>query len=124
MSKPKTVTVMDRVTEALEAIEAIKPEAAAKDRELAAALEAKQRAEEQAEKDRRKAHEATSKVDGLRAEIVQTRASVAAEVGTLRAEKEMLAIRDRESRDELERLRLASRGTKESLRGGNLPHFH
>ena len=85
MSKSKTVS--DRVTDALAAIKAISAEASTKDRELADALEAKRRAEEQAAKDRQKAEEATAKVDGLRAEIVETRAAVAGEVATLQAER-------------------------------------
>jgi hypothetical protein len=46
------------------------------------------------------------KVAGLQQGIIDTRAAVAGEVEALKAEKEMLAARDREAREELERLRL------------------
>ena len=110
MSKPKTLS--DRVTEALTAIEAIRAEASTKDRELADALEAKRLAEEKAAKDRQKRDEAVAAMDGLRAQVVEARASAAGEVAALKASNELLSQRDRESRDELKRLRLASRGTK------------
>ena len=99
-------TLTDAVGKALSVIEAIQVNAGRLDKALKDAERRAAQAEQQAERDRREKREAVAKVDGLRAEIVETRAAVAGEVETLRAEKEMLAQRDRESRNELERLRL------------------
>jgi hypothetical protein len=90
----------------LEAIKAIQIEAGRRDARLKDAERRAAEAEKQAKRDRRERQDAVSKVDGLRAEIVRTRASVAAEVETLKTEKEFLAQRDRQAREELDRLRL------------------
>jgi hypothetical protein len=45
-------------------------------------------------------------LDGLEQQIIDTRAEVAGEIESLNAQKEMLAARDREARNELERLRM------------------
>jgi chromosome segregation ATPase len=102
----KDQTLTDAVTVALSAIESIQIAAGEHDRDLAEAERRAAKAEQQAERDRRERQEAVSKVAGLEAKIVETRAAVAGEVETLRAEKEMLATRDREAREELGRLQL------------------
>ena len=116
----KSLTLGDRVTDALDAIEAIRVEASTKDRELVDALEAKRLAEEQAEKSRRERDEAVNSMEGLRAQIIETKAAVAGEVATLKAEKELLAQRDRDSRNEIERLRL-SKPFRQAASNGDLP---
>lgn len=57
-------------------------------------------------KDQKAKQEAESKVDGLEQQIVQAHADVAGQVERLKAEKELLAQRDLDARNELERLRL------------------
>jgi hypothetical protein len=90
----------------LEAIEAIQIEAGRRDARLKDAERRAAEAEKKAEKARKAQRAAESVKGSLEARIVETRAAVAGEVETLRAEKEMLATRDREAREELERLRL------------------
>jgi hypothetical protein len=51
--------------------------------------------------------QAVAQLDGLKQQVVDTRASVASEVATLKAEKGLLAERDRTFRQELERLRVS-----------------
>jgi chromosome segregation ATPase len=86
------------------------------DNALAEAERRQAEAERQAAKDRRAKQEAEGKVSGLREEIVRVRGAVAGQVETLRAEKEMLAVRDRESREMVERLNM-SKGRQIKTRG-------
>src|SRR4051794_2040982 len=95
----------ERVDDAINALETINVDAGKLDRRVQDAEYRAAEAEKQAEKDRQAKDEALGKVDGLEQEIIDTRASIAGEVETLKASNELLATRDREARDELERLR-------------------
>jgi hypothetical protein len=103
MNPPKKLS--DAVSEALAAIRAIEVTAGETERR---AHDAEARAAEavKAEAARRVELEAVSKLAEAQQEAVDARAAHAAERETLMAEKEQLALRDREARDELERLRL------------------
>lgn len=72
-------------------------------RETQMALDA---SKEKAEKYRQEANRAKDKLKSREAKLAETRADSASAIATLEAEKEILALRDREARDELDRLRM------------------
>ena len=126
MSRAKTLS--DRVTDALEAIEAIRAEASTKDRELAERPGGgKAQGRGASERDRKKADEATGKFDDLRAQIIKAKGDAARQIETLKARKKCSPCATGSPETRLERLRLSQSRDQEPLRGhrasaGNLPH--
>jgi hypothetical protein len=104
MITPKKLS--DAVSEALAAIKAIEITAGETERRAHDAEARAAEALKQAEAARRAELEAVSKLAEAQQEAVDARAAHAAERESLMAEKRQLALRDREARDELERLRL------------------
>jgi hypothetical protein len=104
MNAPKKLS--DAVSEALAAIRAIEVTAGETERRARDAEARAAKAVKQAENDRRAKAEAVSKLAEVQQQVIDARAAHAAERETLIAEREQLALRDREAREELERLRL------------------
>ena len=95
----------DAVAAAIKSLEQIQKIAHDSDRAVEHAENRAADAAAQAAKDREVARVAESKVDGLEARIIHVAGRRDAEFAALKASNEVLSKRDREARDELDRLR-------------------
>ena len=81
-------------------------------RELSAVRQELATAKQQIEQERRDKADAINKLGKADERAIAARSDVAAQIATLEVEKEIMAQRDRESREEIERLRLAKKAPK------------
>lgn len=94
-----------RIRDAEAALAAFTDEANDRDNRVIAAEAKAEKAEKKAAKDRAERDATVGKFAELEDALVAAKAETASRVATLEAEAEILAMRDREARDELDRLR-------------------
>jgi predicted nucleic acid-binding Zn-ribbon protein len=94
-----------RIRDAEAALAAIRDEANDRDNRVIAAEAKAKKAEKKAAKDRAERDATVGKFAELEDALVAAKAETASRVATLEAEAEILAMRDRDARDELDRLR-------------------